>query len=115
MAKRRGHRLQMKRRSGCVWAHGSFVKVLQYLRRRSHHYDLVLEKRAISVVGMPKFWIENFVQRTRFVCVDRTKANHMAIKILRDVTSMTDFRQGARGKRFINLLARVRRQPGQLP
>ena len=64
---------------------------------------------------MPEFWIEHFIEWTRFVCVDRTKANHMAIKILRDVTSITDFRQGPRGKRFINLLAGMRRQPGQLP
>src|SRR5438874_1656363 len=64
---------------------------------------------------MPEFWIEHFVEWTRFVCVDRTKANHMAIRILRDLTSTTDFRQGPPGKRFVNLLAWMRRQPGQLP
>src|SRR5882724_1259928 len=105
----------MKSRPQCGWAHWSIHHVVQYLCGRAHDDDFVFEKCAISVIGMPKFWIEHFVERTRFVCVDRTKANHMAIKILRDVTSMADFRQATPGKRFVNLLARMRRQPGQLP
>src|SRR6266496_2514754 len=105
----------MKPRAQRGRAHRCIDHVVQYLCGRPHHYHFVFEKRAIRVIGMPKFWIEHFVEWTRCVCVDRTKTNHMAIKILRDVTSMTDFRQGPRGKRFINLLARMRRQPGQLP
>src|SRR4249919_2370403 len=105
----------MKCRSQCSRAHRCIDHVMQYLCGRPHHYDLVFEKRAISVIGMPEFWIEHFVERTRFVCVDRTKANHVAIKTLRDVTRTADFRESPPGKRFVNLLARMRRQPGQLP
>ncbi len=84
------------------------------LRRRSDHYDLVLEKRAVGIVGMPKFWIENFVERAWLECVERRKANHMATKIIRHVAPVTDLGESTRGQRFINFLAWVRRQAGEL-
>src|SRR6059036_2953945 len=75
----------MKRRPRCRWARWRIDNVMLNLCRRSNHHDLVLKKGAIGIVGMPKFWIENFVQRTRLEGIERRKANHMATKIIRHV------------------------------
>src|SRR4030095_4289425 len=103
----------MKRRPRCRWAHWRIDNVMFNLRRGSDHYDLVLEKRAVGIVGMPKFWIENFVERACLECVERCKANHMATKIIRHVALVTHLRDSARGQRFINFLARLRRLAGE--
>ena len=66
MAKRRSHRLKVKPRTRCHWAHGCIDKVVQHLCRRSHHYDLVLKKRPTRVIRVPKFWIENLIERAGF-------------------------------------------------
>src|SRR4029453_19306049 len=104
----------MKRRPRCRWAHWRIGNVTFNLRRASDHYDLVLEKRAVGIVGMPKFWIENFVERAWLECVERGKANHMATKIIRHIAPVTHLRDSTRGQRFIDFLARMRRQPGEL-
>ena len=104
----------MKRRARCRWAHWRIDKVVQDLRRRADHHDLVLKKGAIGIVGMPKFWIENFVQRTRLEGIERRKANHMATKIIRHVAPVADLRESTRGQRFVNFFARVRWQAGEL-
>src|SRR5882724_282519 len=104
----------MKRRPRCRWAHWCIDNVMLNLRRGSHHYDLVLEKQAVGIVGMPKFRIENFVERAWLESVWRRKANHMATKIIRHVASVTDLRDSTRGQRFIDFLAWMRRQPGEL-
>src|SRR4030095_12749941 len=102
----------MKRRPRCRWAHWRIDNVMFNLCRGSDHYDLVLEKRAVGIVGMPKFWIENFVERAWLECVERCKANHMATKIIRHVALVTHLRDSARGQRFINFLAPLRRLAG---
>src|SRR4029453_3506660 len=104
----------MKRRPRCRWAHWRIDNVMFNLRRGSDHYDLVLEKRAVGIVGMPKFWIENFVERGGLECVERCKANHMATKIIRHVALVTHLCDSARGQRFINFLARLQRLAGEL-
>src|SRR5437667_11719919 len=104
----------MKRRARCRWAHWRIDKVVQDLRRRADHHDLVLKKGAIGIVGMPKFWIENFVERAWLEGIERRKANHMATKIIRHVAPVTDLRQSTRGQRFIDFFARVRWQAGEL-
>ena len=63
---------------------------------------------------MPEFRIENFVESARLKRVQRSKANHVTMKIRRDVICMADLRQRARRKRFVNLFARVRRQVREL-
>src|SRR4030095_8382089 len=104
----------MKRRSRCHWAYWRIDKIMQNLRRRSHHYDLVLEKHAVGIVGMPKLWIENFVERAWLECVERRKANHTATKIPRYVALVTDLGQSTLGQRFIDFFAWVRWQAGEL-
>src|SRR5437773_1900420 len=104
----------MKRRPRCRWAHWRIDNVMLNLCRRSNPHDLVLKKGAIGIVGMPKFWIENFVQRARLEGIERRKANHMAAKIIRHVAPVTDLRESTRGQRFINFFARVRWQAGEL-
>src|SRR4030095_11903757 len=99
----------MKRRSRCHWAHWRIGEVMQNLCRRSYHYDLVFEKRAFGIVGMPKFRIENFVERARLEGIERRKANHMSAKIIRYVAPVTHLGESTRGQRFINFFARVRR------
>ena len=63
---------------------------------------------------MPKFQIENFVERAWLECVERGKANHMATKIIRHIAPVTHLRDSTRGQRFVDFLARMRRQPGEL-
>src|SRR5439155_19607592 len=104
----------MKRRARCCWAHWRIDNVMLNLCRRSHHHDLVLKKGAIGIVGMPELWIENFVQRVRLEGIERRKANHMATKIIRHVAPVTHLRDSTRGPRFINFLARVWWQAGEL-
>ena len=94
--------------------HWRVENVVRHLRGRSDHHDLVLEKRAIGIIGMPKFRIEDFVERARFERVGRGKTNHVTAKIARDVIRAGDFHQRTRGKRFVDFLARVRRQIGEL-
>ena len=64
---------------------------------------------------MPKFRIKNFVERARWECVRLSEANHVPSEIARHIIPVADFLQAARGKRFINFLARLRRQIRQLP
>ena len=104
----------MKRRARCCWAHWRIDNVMLNLCRRSHHHDLVLKKGAIGIVGMPKLWIENFVERTRLEGIERRKANHMATKIIRHIATLTDLAESTRGQRFINFFARVWWQAGEL-
>src|SRR5215831_388299 len=104
--------MQARARRG--WANRSVGYVMRYLRGWSHHYDLVLEKRAVGVIGMPEFGIENFVEWTRFVRVGRTEADHMTGKITRHIIFLPDFGQRARRKRFINFVARVRLETYEL-
>ena len=65
----------MKRRSRCRRTHRRDKNVVLHLRRRSDYYDFVLEKRAIPVIGVPKFRVEDLVQRQRFERVERRKTN----------------------------------------
>src|SRR5437773_3917548 len=104
----------MKRRPRCRWAHWRIDNVMLNLCRRSNPHDLVLKKGAIGIVGMPKFRIENFVERAWLEGIERRKANHMATKIIRHVAPVTDLRQSTRGQRFIDFFARVRWQAGEL-
>src|SRR5205807_8264087 len=106
--------MQMKCRAKRRSTHWRIEKVVQHLCRRSHHYDFVLKKSAIGIIGMPEFRIENFVERARLKRVQRSKANHVTTKIRREIIWMADLRQCARRKRFVNLFARVRRQAREL-
>src|SRR6266568_8956311 len=104
----------MQHRAQCVWAQWRIDYVVQYLSRRSHHYYLVLKKRAIGVIRMPEFRIENLIERARFERVRRGETNHVTMKITRHIFSVADFGQSARGKRFISFFAWVRRQTHEL-
>src|SRR5213082_1355277 len=104
----------MNYRAQCGWAHRCIDYIVHHLRRRSHHYYLVLKKRAIGVIRMPEFRIEYLIERPRFERVRRGETNHVTMKITRHIISVTDFGQSARGKRFINLFAWVRRQTHEL-
>src|SRR6266568_1656911 len=104
----------MQHRAQCVWAQWRIDYVVQYLSRRSHHYDLVLKKRAIGVIRMPEFGIENLIERARFERVRIGETDHVTTKITRHIISAADFGQSAGGKRFINFLAWVRRQTLEL-
>src|SRR5262245_37983437 len=96
------------------WANRRVGYVMRYLRRWSHHDDLVLEKRAVGVIGMPEFGIENFVEWTRFVRVDCTEADHMTGNRTRNIIFVLDFGLRARRKRFINFVAWVRLETYEL-
>src|SRR5262245_38788041 len=104
--------MQARARRG--WANRRVGYVMRYLCRWSHHDDLVLEKRAVRVIGMPEFGIENLVERVRFVRVGRTEADHMTGKIRRHIIFAPDFGQRARRKRFINFVAGVRLETRKL-
>src|SRR5439155_1389216 len=110
MTKGCSHSLQMQLRTQCGCADWCIDDIVQYLRRRSYHYDLVLEKGAIGVIRLPQFGIENFIEPVLFERVRRGETNHVAVKIARHIISVADFSQSAGGKRFINLCARMRRQ-----
>jgi hypothetical protein len=62
-----------------------------HLRRRSDYYDFVLKKRAIPIIGVPKFRVEDLVQRQRFERVERRKTNHVTTKITRNIIPVADF------------------------
>src|SRR5207237_6098775 len=102
----------MKRRARRHWAHWRIDNVMLDLCRRSHHHDLVLKKRAIGIVRMPKFWIENFVKRARLVRVERAKTNHMTAKIMWHIVPVTDFRQSTPGTRCEEVFCWARRTNG---
>ena len=85
------------------------------LRGRADHHNLVLKKRAIGIIGMPEFRIEDLIERPRFKGVGRRKPNHMAAQIIGHIVSAADLGQRTGGKGFEDFLARVRRQPGELP
>ena len=93
MPERGSHRLEMKGRARCIGTHWRIDDVVQYLRRRPDDYDLVLEKRAIAVIRMPEFGIENLVERARLERVRRGETNHVAVKITRHVIRVTDLRR----------------------
>src|SRR5437016_2772661 len=103
----------MKHWAQCAWAHRGIDYVVRHLGSRSYQHDLVLKKRAIGVIRMPEFGIENLIQRARFERVRRGETNHMTTKITRHVC-VAHFGQSAGGKRFINLFAWVRRQTREL-
>src|SRR5437870_3023805 len=100
----------MQLRTQCGCADWCIDDIVQYLRRRSYHYDFVLEKGSIGVIRLPQFGIENFIEPVLFECVRRGETNHVAVKIARHIISVADFSQSAGGKRFINFCARMRRQ-----
>src|SRR5437763_17191769 len=104
----------MNHRAQWGWAHWCIDYVVHHLRRGSHHYYLVLKKRAIGVIRMPEFRIENLIERARFECVRRGETNHVTMKITRHIFFVADFGQSARGKRFISFFAWVRRQTHEL-
>src|SRR5438309_11693326 len=104
----------MKHWAQCAWAHRGIDYVVRHLGSRSHQHDLVLKKRAIGVIRMPEFGIENLIERARFERVRRGETDHVTTKITRHIISATDFGQDAGGKRFISLFAWVRRQTREL-
>src|SRR5215831_8399857 len=104
----------MKSRAPCPWAHWCVHEIMFDLGSRSDHDDFVLKKCAIGIVGLPKFWIENFIERMRSERIRSGKANHMALQAARDVFAVADLAQSARGERLIDFLTRFGWQPGQL-
>src|SRR5438876_10002950 len=86
----------------CRWAHWRIDNVMLNLCRWSNHHDLVLKKRAIGIVGVPKFWIENFVQRARLEGIERRKTNHMPTKIIRHVAPVTILVKTRAGRNSLN-------------
>jgi hypothetical protein len=59
---------------------------------------LSLKNAPSGVIGMPKLWIENFVERPGRKRVRRRETNHVAPKIVRHITRVTDLGQ-ARAER----------------
>src|SRR4030095_14307107 len=104
----------MKRRAPCRWAHRRIDNVVLYLSRRPNNHNFVLKKRAVGIVGMPKFGIKDFVERAWFESIERCKPNDMTAKILRDIISVADLGQGARRQRFVDFLTGVWWQTGKL-
>ena len=102
MAECGSHRLEMHCRAQRVRAHRGINDVVQHLRGGRDHYDLVLEKRAIAVIRMPKFWIKDFVERARLECIRCGEPNHATVKITRHVTRMTGLLESARGQGLVN-------------
>src|SRR4029450_12837686 len=104
--------MQARGRRGWGNRRGGYVS--RYLRRWCHHDELVIEKRAVGVIGVPQFGIENFVEWTWFVRVGRTEADHMTGKIKRHIIFVPAFGERARRTRFINFVAWVRLEPYEL-
>jgi len=96
------HRLEMHCRAQRVRAHRGIDDVVQHLRGGRDHYNLVLEKRAVAVIRMPKFWIKDFVERARLECIRRGEPNHVAVEIAWHVIRMTGLLESARGQGLVN-------------
>src|SRR5207248_11626901 len=99
----------MKHWAQCAWAHRGIDYVVRHLGSRSHQHDLVLKKRAIGVIRMPEFGIENLIERARFERVRRGETNKMTTKITRHVC-VTHIGQSADGDRTIRMLSRRQKQ-----
>ncbi len=114
MGHRRGHRFEVKFGTRPVRAERSIDHVVQNLGRCAHDHDLVLKESAVLVVGVPKFCVENLVERPRQIGVVGAETEEVGHVIARDVSSVADLGQAPGRHRIENLRARVRREAGQL-
>ena len=70
------------------------------LRGRPNNRDLVLEKRAVCVIGVPKLLVEDFPEWMRRVSVDVAEAHEMRVQIARHVRGVTNFFESMRAQRW---------------
>ena len=98
----------MKRWDQCRWIHRRISKVVLHLRGRADNDDFVLEECTVGIIGVPKFRIENFVERSRLERFELRETNHMTAKIPRHGIGPPDFGEGACGKGLEDLFAWIR-------
>src|SRR5438067_4212297 len=90
-------RLEMQDGTRRVRAHRRGDKIVRHLRRCADDYDFVFEEGAIGIIGVPKFWIEYFVEREWRIRLVGAETKLMRQKILGDIGGVPDFRQDAGG------------------
>ena len=66
---------------------------MQDLRGRPDNHDFVIEKRAIAIVGVPKFRIENLVERPRKISIVGAEREKMVAFVVDHVCIPTQLDQ----------------------
>src|SRR5437868_3814844 len=97
----------MQHRPVHIFIDWSRNEIVLDLRRRTNDYDLVFEKRAVVIIGVPEFIVKNLPERFRLVGVRRAKPDKMGLQVAWQVLRPTQFFEGASTERNILLLGRA--------
>ena len=69
-------------------------KIVLDLRRWTNDDDLVFERRAVVVIRVPDFIVENLPKRLRLVGIRRAESDQMRLQIFGQVFQTPDFFEG---------------------